>query len=326
MQIRRLSCATGIFTLLLILPAFCCGCSKPEQPPARGPAPAAGASSKGSQSEPVPIPNPSAKPSEFLIANVAGKDLSKFDHHSSRHKTAACKTCHERRDNTTTPRRPAHDACIQCHSNIFTIEEFPQKRQFCELCHKSPIDPAQIALVDFPKQLRQFGIKEFLHHVHLDGKKMTPRQPELNCKSCHKVTGQVLQVDYPAHKECYACHTPTDERAGGDCGVCHAQKEQALPFRRLPRPAFSKFGFQHVAHMKQAKIAGDCEKCHKSIETAAGVDISGIAPRFGMRHSSQCWTCHKREREPSCTKCHRDGLPITVSRLGPPRLGVREVD
>src|SRR6266540_3291131 len=273
MHVRAVSCRIAVQTLCLVV-ALCCACGKREQPPASGPASsAAPPSNKRSLSEPASAPTPGAQPSGFQIANVAGKDLSNFDHYSSGHKTLTCKACHERRDNSTTPRRPGHGACIQCHSNIFTTEGFPQKRQFCESCHKPPIDPARIVLVDFPQSMDQFGIKEFLHHVHLDRKKMPPGPLELDCKSCHKVTGQILQVDYPGHKQCYACHTPADEKAGGDCGVCHAKKEQAMPFRTRPRLAFSKFTFQHAAHMKQATIAGDCAKCHKSIEAAAGVDI-----------------------------------------------------
>src|SRR5438034_11832335 len=110
MHVRTVSCRTVVQTLCLAV-ALCCACGKREQPTAPGPSHSAEPSSKRSQSEPASAPTPGAKPSDFQIADVSGKDLSNFDHYSSRHKTLTCKACHERRDNSTTPRRPGHGPC-----------------------------------------------------------------------------------------------------------------------------------------------------------------------------------------------------------------------
>ena len=291
-------------------------CSKPEQPAAPGPSsrpqvPTSPSSSAG--------PSPSSKPQP--VADVSGRDLGTFDHTSPKHKGLPCKTCHERKTNDLKPRLPEHPACIQCHSDIFPNEKFTQRQQFCQLCHTWPIGPGAVTAIDFPNQMKQFGIKEFSHRDHLDRSKMPSSHPELTCDSCHRLAGGTIQVGFPGHAECYTCHTPEDQKAGGDCGVCHGGKEQAIPFRTRTRLAFLKFGFQHSSHLKQRQIAGDCTKCHQSVSPVGLVDtagdISGISPRFGMRHSSRCWTCHVQEKEPTCTKCHREGPPLSIAYLSP---------
>ena len=47
-------------------------------------------------------------------------DYSRFLHSSQRHSSIACNSCHERTDNSATPRFPGHKACTDCHRGQFT--------------------------------------------------------------------------------------------------------------------------------------------------------------------------------------------------------------
>ena len=67
---------------------------------------------------------------EYFFARVALAqgpqiDYSKFLHNSQRHSSLACNSCHERTDNSATPRFPGHKACTDCHRGQFTT---PQSR------------------------------------------------------------------------------------------------------------------------------------------------------------------------------------------------------
>ena len=52
-------------------------------------------------------------------------DYSKFLHSSQKHSTIACNSCHERTDNSATPRFPGHKACTDCHRSQFTTPQVP---------------------------------------------------------------------------------------------------------------------------------------------------------------------------------------------------------
>src|SRR4030081_1191086 len=42
-------------------------------------------------------------------------DYSTFKHTSQKHASLACNSCHQRGDNSATPRFPGHKACTGCH-------------------------------------------------------------------------------------------------------------------------------------------------------------------------------------------------------------------
>src|SRR6185295_17007917 len=48
-------------------------------------------------------------------AQDSNRDYSKFLHSSQKHSSLACNSCHERTDNSATPRFPGHKACTDCH-------------------------------------------------------------------------------------------------------------------------------------------------------------------------------------------------------------------
>src|SRR5262245_27354269 len=58
-------------------------------------------------------------------------DYSKFLHNSQRHLSIACTSCHERSDNSSTPRFPGHKACTGCHLGQFTTPAI----SMCMICH-----------------------------------------------------------------------------------------------------------------------------------------------------------------------------------------------
>lgn len=311
-------------------------CSKREQPAAPSAVPPSQPTASAPSGSTPPAASPSPAPATSVpaqIADVSLKDLRRFDHSSARHKMLACETCHVRSDNSPTPRLPGHAGCIQCHANIYTDESFPRRQQFCTLCHVWPVEAAQIKLVSFPKHMQQFGLKGFSHRAHMDRSKMPSDQPPLQCSTCHKAGVRIVevsdrgmqQVGMPRHAECYACHTPQSAKPGGSCGVCHTEKPSAVAVGSRASLAFTKFRFEHRAHLKSRRIDGDCAKCHKPVQAdeAAKIDISSISARMGMRHSSSCWSCHVRAREPVCTKCHLGGPPIKVAMLPPRHLGPR---
>src|ERR1051326_7423065 len=70
----------------------------------------------------------------FLCSSVAQSpetDYSKFVHSSAKHRSLACTSCHERTDNSATPRFPGHKACTDCHRSQFTTPQVPM----CKICH-----------------------------------------------------------------------------------------------------------------------------------------------------------------------------------------------
>src|ERR1041385_4497967 len=67
----------------------------------------------------------------FGSASAQGPDYSKFLHTSQRHSSIACSSCHERIDNSATPRFPGHKACTDCHRSQFTTPAVPM----CVICH-----------------------------------------------------------------------------------------------------------------------------------------------------------------------------------------------
>src|ERR1051325_9377050 len=112
----------------------------------------------------------------FGSASAQGPDYSEFLHTSQRHSSIACNSCHERTDNSATPRFPGHKACTDCHRSQFTTPAIPM----CLICHtdtKSNNPP----LKNFPTSFKEPFNVNFDHAQHNTG---TARPPN-GCAGCH---------------------------------------------------------------------------------------------------------------------------------------------
>ena len=82
-------------------------------------------------------------------------DYSSFRHNSQRHASLACTTCHERRDNSATPRFPGHKACTSCHLAQFVTPNVPM----CVICH-TDVNSSNPPLKSFPTKFNEsFNVK-----------------------------------------------------------------------------------------------------------------------------------------------------------------------
>jgi hypothetical protein len=294
---RRFRLLVMIAGLALIMSLLACRGS--ESPPRRT-----------SPASATPSPTPTGTPESQLTDAVESKLLERrlrFDHNRAEHKKQNCALCHQRSNNDPTPTFPGHAACVNCHG-----KEFPSpSSQMCGVCHETPM--AQAKLIGFPKQQQQFRLKGFSHKDHLDPKKM-PAGTELpKCDSCHRFDGRGIEASFPKHAECYSCHIHQAGEKLAGCQSCHAEPALALKYTPGVGPAFSQYNFKHGSHLRHASIQSRCERCHRLVEPTTDrtrPDILQISTARGQRHSSACWTCHVRAREPVCTKCHIGGPPL----------------
>src|SRR5678816_3651747 len=114
--------------------------------------------------------------SAAVSAQTPEADYSKFLHTNPKHRSIACTSCHERSDNSATPRFPGHKACTDCHRGQFTTPAIPM----CLICHtdtKSNNPP----LKSFPASFNERFSVKFDHAQHLSG---TARPPN-GCAGCH---------------------------------------------------------------------------------------------------------------------------------------------
>src|SRR6266496_6490824 len=72
-------------------------------------------------------------------------DYSNFKHTSQRHTSLACTACHQRNDNSATPRFPGHKACTGCHLAQFVTPDVPT----CAICH-TDVNSSNPPLRSFP--------------------------------------------------------------------------------------------------------------------------------------------------------------------------------
>jgi c(7)-type cytochrome triheme protein len=235
-------------------------------------------------------------------------DYSRFLHTSQRHSSLACTSCHERTDNSATPRFPGHKACTDCHRGQFTTPAIPM----CLICHtdtKSGNPP----LKSFPASFNErFNVK-FDHAQHNKGEARPPQ----GCNGCHTAANRRVAFSIPAnldaHNGCYSCHTPSSKSAAGreiaSCGVCHDQK----PYRPTPVNARSyRYAFSHGDHGPRERLA--CTDCHRLTAGAAQTrQVSSPAPaeHFVRTRGSTCLTCHNGKRSfggdlafNDCRRCH----------------------
>jgi hypothetical protein len=242
-------------------------------------------------------------------AQDSNRDYSKFLHSSQKHSALACNSCHERTDNSATPRFPGHKACTDCHRSQFTTPQIPM----CVICHTNT-SSGNPPLKNFPVSFNEpFNVK-FDHAQHNNG----AARPQRGCAGCHsspinRGAGLSIPANLTAHNGCYTCHTPSSKSAAGreiaSCGVCHDQKS----YRPTPTNARSyRYAFSHADHGTRERLA--CTDCHRLTAGAAQtrqVSSPAASEHFVTTRSSTCLTCHNGRRSfggdlafKDCKRCH----------------------
>jgi hypothetical protein len=245
----------------------------------------------------------------FFQTTSAQVDYSKFLHNSQRHSSLACNSCHERTDNSATPRFPGHKACTDCHRSQFTTPQVPM----CKICH-SDISSNNPPLKNFSTSFNEpFNVK-FDHAQHNTGS----ARPQRGCAGCHsspinRGAGLSIPANIAAHNNCYTCHTPSSKSNAGreiaSCGVCHDQKS----YRPTSTAARSyRYAFSHADHGARERLA--CADCHKLTAGAAQtrqVSSPSAAEHFLTTRAMTCVTCHNGKRTfggdlafKDCKRCH----------------------
>lgn len=236
-------------------------------------------------------------------------DYSSFKHTSQRHASLACDACHQRSDNSATPRFPGHKACTGCHLAQFVTPNVPM----CVICH-TDVNSSNPPLKSFPAKFdERFNVK-FDHAQHMTG----TARPQNGCSACHgRVGGRAAALAIPtsltAHNQCYTCHTPSSKAQSGreiaSCGVCHAQR----PYTRTTTTARAfRYAFSHAKHGPAQRLS--CADCHQLTAGAAQsrqVSSPAVAEHFPSVRGQACLTCHNGRRSfggdlafKDCRRCH----------------------
>lgn len=268
-------------------------------------------------------PRASAAPPAFSFLAAAQQpntDFSRFLHTSQRHASLACAACHERRDNSASPRLPGHKACTGCHLPQFVTPNVPM----CAICHTN-LDSQDPPRKNFPT-LQSFNAR-FDHAQHDRGS----ARPAEGCAACHRPAGRraaamSIPAGLGAHTQCYSCHTPGAQSAGRDissCGACH----QTGRFARTPAASRSFVAFRHSTHgPRQGMGCNDCHNLRPGLPQAQQVTAPRLAQHFGAGGAISCATCHNDRRRiggrvvfgdarfDNCAKCHTSARTF---RLGP---------
>jgi hypothetical protein len=248
---------------------------------------------------------------EFLMFSPQGPELdySNFKHTSQRHASLPCTSCHQRSDNSATPRFPGHKACISCHSGQFVTANVPM----CVICH-ADVNSSNPPLKTFPAKFSESFNVKFDHAQHMNG----GARPQAGCSACHNRTGgRSAALGIPngisAHNGCYSCHTPSSKSQAGreiaSCGVCHDQKS----FARTTTNARSfRFAFSHAKHGSGQRLG--CADCHQLSAGAPQTrQVSSPAPveHFVSTRGMTCLSCHSGKRSfggdlafKDCRRCH----------------------
>ncbi len=255
-------------------------CSKPENKVEMIPTESLPANT--SEFSPVPVINPNA-------------DFSKFQHSNPEHARFPCALCHERTDNSPTPKLVGHLPCASCHTAQFA----DNKNAICTICHTN----AETGIVKRFPALKSFNVV-FDHAKHLR---------QTNCATCHKPTRNGAALSIPtglnAHNACFQCHTPdaqSGERNIDSCNVCH-QPGKSVKISEWTK-AYVKTPFSHASHRL------NCTSCHNIKAGASrGNQVTGTIPamHFPPNRVQSCASCHNNKRTfggddvNDCRRCHR---------------------
>jgi c(7)-type cytochrome triheme protein len=236
-------------------------------------------------------------------------DYSNFKHTSQRHASLSCATCHERSDNSATPRFPGHKACTGCHLAQFVTPAVPM----CVICH-TDVNSANPPLRSFPPKFSENFNMKFDHGQHMTGL----ARPPSGCTACHgRLGGRAAALAIPsgiaAHNQCYSCHTPSSKSQSGkeiaSCGVCHYQK----PYVRTTTTARAfRFAFSHAKHGPAQRLAcADCHMLTAGAPQSRQVSSPASAEHFPSTRGLACSSCHNGKRSfggdlafKDCRRCH----------------------
>lgn len=254
----------------------------------------------------------SAQPSpglrrEFSYLQGPELDYSSFKHNSQKHASLGCNSCHERSDNSATPRLPGHKACTGCHLTQFVNPAVPM----CSICH-TDISSSKPPLKGFPTKFKESFNVKFDHAQHNSGN----ARPASGCAACHTRLGGrsaaalSIPVSISAHNQCYTCHTPSSRSNSGrelaSCGVCHDQRA----FSRTPTNARSyRFAFSHARHQRLG--CSDCHNLTAGVPQSRQVSSPAPAEHFPASRGLTCASCHNGKRSfggdlsfKDCRRCH----------------------
>ena len=236
-------------------------------------------------------------------------DYSIFKHSSQRHASLACNACHQRNDNSATPRFPGHKACTGCHLAQFVTPNVPM----CVICH-TDVNSSNPALKSFPTKFNESFNVKFDHAQHMTG----AARPQSGCSACHSRIGRrAVALGIPggiaAHNQCYTCHTPSSKSESGreiaSCGVCHDQRRYS---RTTTNARAFRFAFSHARHGTAQRLV--CADCH--LPSAGGpqsrqVSSPAATEHFPSTRGKTCLTCHNGKRSfggdlafKDCRRCH----------------------
>lgn len=241
-------------------------------------------------------------------ANGADEDYSKFSHSSDNHARQACSDCHQRKDNSATPRFPGHKACTNCHSAQFFAPTVPM----CNICHSS-LSGKDPPVRTFPSKFKESFNAKYDHAQHDKG----DARPSTGCASCHSASlrrgaAMTIPIGITAHNNCYQCHTPgktSSWRDIGSCATCHA----VAPYRRTTTTAVAfSVSFSHAEHgPKQRLDCADCHSLREGLPQTNQVSSPRAAQHFPPARGFSCATCHNNKRAfgeknyDDCTRCHK---------------------
>jgi hypothetical protein len=117
----------------------------------------------------------------------------------------------------------------------------------------------------------------------------------VDCLACHEeiYDAKELGKSYrPPEAKCMECHA--DEKAKGNCGMCHTDVKHARPY---PERAVT-MNLDHAAHINRVKE--DCTVCHRQLPDP--VRSPSMRPTMAA-----CLTCHQKQYDDGkCDQCHRD--------------------
>ncbi|MEO8435924.1 MAG: cytochrome c3 family protein [Pyrinomonadaceae bacterium] len=236
-------------------------------------------------------------------------DYSTFKHSSQRHASQACNACHQRSDNSATPRFPGHKACTSCHLAQFVTPNVPM----CVICH-TDVNSSNPPLKAFPARFNESFNVKFDHAQHMNGS----ARPASGCLACHsrvrtRAAALSIPASLPAHNQCYSCHTPDSKSSSGSeiasCGVCHDQR----PYSRTTINARAfRYAFSHAKHGTPQRLGcSDCHSLSAGAPQSRQVSSPTAAEHFATTRGQSCLTCHNGRRSfggdlafKDCRRCH----------------------
>ena len=236
-------------------------------------------------------------------------DYSRFIHTSQRHASLACTACHQRSDNSATPRFPGHKACTGCHLAQFVTPNVPM----CVICH-TDVNSSNPPLKAFPARFNESFNVKFDHAQHMSGS----ARPGSGCAACHtRVRNRPAALSIPtslsAHNQCYSCHTPESKSNSGreiaSCGVCHDQRAYS---RTTANARAFRYSFSHAKHGAPQRLGcSDCHTLTAGAPQSRQVSSPATAEHFPTSRGRSCRTCHDGRRSfggdlafKDCRRCH----------------------